>query len=31
VIGTLPAGGAELERAFFDVIHRDDLTTGAAA
>lgn len=31
VIGTLPAGGAELERAFFDVIHRDDLETGAAA
>jgi ABC-2 type transport system ATP-binding protein len=31
VIGTLPAGGAELERAFFDVIHRDDVETGAAA
>jgi ABC-2 type transport system ATP-binding protein len=31
VIGTLPAGGAELERAFFDIIHRDDLSTGAAA
>ena len=31
VIGTLPAGGAELERAFFDVIHADDLATGAAA
>jgi ABC-2 type transport system ATP-binding protein len=31
VIGTLPAGGAELERAFFDILHRDDLATGAAA
>jgi ABC-2 type transport system ATP-binding protein len=31
VIGTLPAGGAELERAFFDAIHGDDLVTGAAA
>ena len=31
VIGTLPAAGAELERAFFDVIHRDDVATGAAA
>lgn len=31
VIGTLPAAGAELERAFFDIIHRDDLATGAAA
>jgi ABC-2 type transport system ATP-binding protein len=31
VIGTLTAGGAELERAFFDVIHRDDRSTGLAA
>lgn len=31
VIGTLPAGGAELERAFFDVIHRNDVESGAAA
>jgi ABC-2 type transport system ATP-binding protein len=30
VIGTLPAGGAELERAFFDILHQDDLATGAA-
>jgi ABC-2 type transport system ATP-binding protein len=31
VVGTLPPGGSELEQAFFDVIHRDDLATGAAA
>lgn len=31
VVGTLPPGGAELEQAFFDVIHRDDLATGVAA
>jgi ABC-2 type transport system ATP-binding protein len=31
VIGTLPPGGTELEQAFFDAIHRDDVTTGAAA
>jgi ABC-2 type transport system ATP-binding protein len=31
VVGTLLAGGLELERAFFDLIHGDDLATGAAA
>jgi ABC-2 type transport system ATP-binding protein len=31
VIGTLPAGGTELERAFFAVLHADDVATGAAA
>jgi ABC-2 type transport system ATP-binding protein len=31
VIGTLPAGGSELERAFFEIIRADDVATGAAA
>lgn len=31
VIGSLPTGGSELERAFFEALHADDRATGAAA